>query len=786
MEYPIGNLKIQWLLDGYPIGVSADGGTIIDGSPNGFDGTITGAIGVASPYQSLPIFQLTEDYNFEISPRLGEDFIVEDSIIVKDGDRALIVDSFILNDNVQIETFFNIKSAFTLSDEIEIFVPARFVNLEETFILGSDPNILISKTIKFASRIISINPLVVITDANPVDIIKIDTTDPQNPISTIYPINGSGENVKNAKDIVYNSTLDIFYIACADGQILEVMGSDFTMRTQHDTGDTDDLLQIANLEGFNKTYVGTEDLEGEIIVMDQSEIESLGLDIRFIQEIQKSIGLSINTLDAIGIGTDIRFLAETFKNVGLDIRFFPQTNNPFPTIGAPANPLSREDFHVYINNVEIPDAILSSIIITHNIDEKSTASFNLNRKHDQLNHYLDGTPSEITNNNNVKIYIKTVLEFEGEIDNIQCESDTESVNVSTTGNTHSDDRKTVTLSLPEIDEQLHIYHALINNPSIYNPIIDVDDENPELAKGIKVNLGNYQAQHVTIHSDTDDELQRIGEKTLAEQIMEGDWQPKQNWTYFWTILLATNFETGEEVINKYVGTSLAGFTTDMWFLESLKYQRQRRFPGESTTNIPSYAHPSGGLGIIDIEKIKIRDEYEYTTYYKIGEAPFKEISTTNGKFITALRYEDKPDGLYRSFDVGYNYLQYATEVADLEYEKLKTINGNILPKTTTNIELFIDGYYHYGISLLTRLNMDNTTTPSIYNNNNGFPISVKAIQINASNMRVVLSTDNSLSVLELLEIDENLPDVDSDEYIFGGVSGRVAIKYDPADSSFPE
>ena len=117
---------------------------------------------------------------------------------------------------------------------------------------------------------------------------------------------------------------------------------------------------------------------------------------------------------------------------------------------------------------------------------------------------------------------------------------------------------------------------------------------------------------------------------------------------------------------------------------------------------------------------------------------------------------------------------------------LKNINGDVLPKTSASIELFIDGYYYYGLSLLTRLNFDNTTTSSIYNSNNGFPVSIKGIEINSSTMKVTLKTTNSFSNMELKEIEENLPDEESDKYNFSAFSKKVSSKYDPAQDSFPE
>ena len=93
----------------------------------------------------------------------------------------------------------------------------------------------------------------------------------------------------------------------------------------------------------------------------------------------------------------------------------------------------------------------------------------------------------------------------------------------------------------------------------------------------------------------------------------------------------------------------------------------------------------------------------------------------------------------------------------LEYEKIKTINGDLLPITTTTMTLTIDGYYFYNIGLLTRVNIDNTTTPNVYKNNNGFPVGISSITISSSSMTASLQATNQKSILEIEAIDDKIP-----------------------------
>lgn len=194
----------------------------------------------------------------------------------------------------------------------------------------------------------------------------------------------------------------------------------------------------------------------------------------------------------------------------------------------------------------------------------------------------------------------------------------------------------------------------------------------------------------------------------------------------------------------------AAITGDLWEIDFMNYRFQREFDDKETE----------------------------LSVYQIGTAPFKKLRVRNGSKITKSRWVDKSDGLYREKDAGYDFIGYAKTVAQLEYEKLQNINGAILPITSCDIELMIDGYYYYGLKLLTRVNIDNTTTPGIYKNNNGFPVAVKAIEIDSRSMRVSLKCDNQKSDQELQEIDDQFPDPESDEFNFPEESVRDFTKFD--------
>ena len=257
----------------------------------------------------------------------------------------------------------------------------------------------------------------------------------------------------------------------------------------------------------------------------------------------------------------------------------------------------------------------------------------------------------------------------------------------------------------------------------------------------------------------------------------------------------------------YIGTSLAPVSSDIWVLRYAKYRTQRVYPNkeillgegsvivsdfDSVVLVPSstifsalvsagYINGGGVIQqsfklILDYKDLNIDfsskvlqlvyDIVSSKLGYTVGSAPFKNVPTdASGQYIPAERWEDRDNGLYSVVPESYNYIEYAKKIAELEYQKLLNINGGILPETSNTLTLTLDAYYYYNLKLLTRINIDNTTTPNIYNNNRGFPLGIKSINISIADMKVTLQADNLKSNDELNVIDGQYPDsTDSDYY----------------------
>lgn len=641
------------------------------------------------------------------------------------------------------------SETITLDDSWEIEETPKTISFGETITLNDSWVFSTFEDTFYVTQLLYYsNHVYYITETSPAKLVDLDISDPTDPIQTVYTFIG----YNNAKAFALNTTNNYFYIAVDDGKVLKAEFANPNNFSEIDTSETDDFVNLSVLSDFFKTYISTTNSTGELVVIDEATLSLINTDFRYLTQEEYIVNTQFDYIYGQKINTDFRYLSQQEYIVNTDFRY-----NEYTPTEAAQNVLARTDFHVYINSVEATDVQLSSINIYHAVDEKSRASFILARKHDDLDRRLDGSSSQITNNNNVQIYIDNHLEFSGQIVDLETNSDNQTVQVTAHADEKEDERKTITLSMTTLNEDLSPYDVLVHNPKIYKPVIDEDDENPEYYKGIRVDLGQRITQNISRY---------ISYTNYASSVREGTFQPKQNRNYFWFARLENPTTGLEMATSRYIGTSPAPIVGDTWYIHSLTYRYQ----------------------------IEYEDDVEDFGYYEVGEAPFKEISVRNGQLITKDRYVDYNDGLYRKKDESYNYVGkmqysggsyttvikgYAQTVADLEYEKLKNINGDILPKTNANIELMIDGYYFYNPSLLTRINIDNTTQSGIYKNNNGFPIAVKAINISSLSMRVTLICDNEKSLKELEEIEAEEPDQNSDEYIVAEEFVRQFTKFDP-------
>jgi hypothetical protein len=631
----------------------------------------------------------------------------------------------------------------------------------------------------------------IVTDTSPAKIIKIDLTNPAS--YTIEPITG----LNNGKNLIINHDTGYLYVSLNHGYISKILLSDPTTRTNEYMGEDRQLNQITHNEDYLITYAGDNIADDSLFILDESEQEVINTDFRTRKETSELIETFFGTLKGSKINTDFRTRKETNSQINTDLRFLKSEYDEII-------PLARTDFHVFIGGLELgdDDLILNSIRINLVADNKANASFELARKHDDINN-----PTTITNNNIVTIYIGTppndVLIFTGRINNLDCRSSEEKVGVFAESEDIPDsinyDFSTKDLPLTILNSQIHLYDVLLNDITIDKPYLNTNliivssdglywtgtawskklsevltfatailatayitantgndiltsktptvdnyERNPKYYNGIKINLG----------TKTDEQIIQVfvsaSGLATAEKIDDGTFIFKPNYTYFWWVTgTKLNLNGGSSRFSGwYIGTSLAPLAGDLYDIDSISYVYQKELDNVETE-----------LG-----------------EYCIGTAPYKEVSSKNGVYISKEKWADKDDGRYLEKVEEYDYQAYVTLVGAIELEKIKNINGDILPKTTASIELTLDGYLYYGLKLLTRLNLINTNDQNVYKSLNGFPVAIKQISIDSSSMKVSLSCDNEQSEYELGLLDSSYPA--ESNYINPAISTKLDTKYD--------
>lgn len=674
----------------------------------------------------------------------------------------------------------SINETIILSDAITYLSNPAIKSISESITITDSTSGSLFEEVNNAVRILSYNPLILITQENPVKLVIVNTTVPATPTFTSYTLSG----VINASDLQYNSTEEMIYVFGDSGKISKIDISTF-VETEVDLSDANNLENGALNNDFSLAYTSTDDADGELYLIDFRNTELIDTDFNYLSEEKAFIPCAFNYLD-IGcafISTAFDYLSQVATYIATDFKYV--------TTATIANivPISPLDFKVYIDNVQTgtTDLVQDSIQIQHSESEKSTCSFKLTRRHDAIDITLAGVASVISNQNAVRIEINGNIEFNGFISQLSptFSNDEESIVVTALMEQPTECYNNVTLSYASLTDKLSIYHCLMNDIQIYNPKVNAGDADPVVYKGVTCALGQKIQQMVSRYQDT----------LNVNQVIDGTFQPKDNWSYFWFIT-AQNLKTGNSWATlRYIGTSLSSMGAELWKLLSVIPKRQRilensiieldPFVLEDEQDSHKIVYPTYSVSYATSELAQEAYDLAVQTYglgYSVGVAPYKVISGRNGIQLPADKWQDGEDGLYKIRDEEYNFQEFIKKTVDLEYSKMTDLSGNILPQTSANLTITLDSYYFNSIKLLTRINIDNTTIANTYKNNKGFPVSVKNISINSSDMKVVLSTSNMKSNIELEDIDGQFPQEDA--YIKEAISSLNFPKYNPSTNNW--
>lgn len=599
--------------------------------------------------------------------------------------------------------------------------------------------------------------LILACNTSPLKIVTVNLESADNPISTVYTFNSSGEDLHYGKNIVINNTFDKGYVACSSGKVVKIDLDNIlnreTIELDSESG-ANDMISIACLNDFYKTFIGTDNSTSLLYEIDEGTVSKISTKFAFLKRITKAINTFFAFIFAKVINTKLAFIARVTTQIDTKLVFLkPSDTCPDPTdqevVYNTIESLSTEDFIVKVDAVALAegDIINPSIIIRWLAEDLSTATFTLARYHDKINYTLNNVYSQITANNTVTIEINGRELFTGKIVSIDCLGEEEKINVSCVGEIRNPNYKTTNLPLCGVSERRHLYHIIDSYANIEKPINDYDESGePTIYKGIKVDLGTEERER----------LWRFDNTLVPLTALEfEDFIPIQNYTYFWFVTADNWIDTNKILRGEYVGTSLGSISDDLWLIDGITYRSQRTADNLETE-----------LG-----------------YYYLGEEPYEEINCKKGRYVARTRLEDKENGLYYVKSKNWDYVNYAKEIAQIEWMKRANANG-VYPNdanyaiTKAGINTTIDGFLFYDLGILTKVNITNTTEVDIYNGNNGFPVRIKEVTIDAKNMKVFMILDNQRTQQELEDL-ENEYYPDEPEPIEES-SRIIALKFDPS------
>ena len=749
------------------------------------------------------------------------------------------MDSFRFSDTLRsidyLETFYQSESdnlaAYGIEEPLGVTITENILindnaftedgvrTINESVLVNDTTNRFSSNTdADFGTKILSINPLIFVTNTDPAEIVKVDITIPSSPIHEVRALTGTSF----AKDAAYNTVTGFIYVATADGKVAKVDVDDLQDQTIIDLSDTDDLQKMEVMSQFGIAYTSTDSSTGEAYLIDERETNNIDTDVQVIAPTQMIMDTDVNIIETFEMETDIKVLAEETMLINTDIKVLTDVLDD-------VEPIHLEDFEVYVDGglLDANDVALNTIRIVHSEGTKSIATLRLNRYHDNLDQDLDGNTRVITNQNTVRIDILGVTEFEGPISDISCQYDNEEfIIVTAEQDQPAVEYTTKTLSLPSTDARLGLYDVLVQNPVISNPVIGDEETDPRYFKGVFVPIGKKVTQDVKrfIQIDTTG--------SFADSINAGTFTLRQNRTYFWGSVEATNinsanvgspegFQLGQVRARgfAYIGTSLSPLASDVWVLTKASHRFQRIFPddisrlgngkinktqieelniGDATSIFNTligegYINASGevqnsfrnfifdpitwSVNLTTTQRKNVYTLMDDSFGVYIGNPPYKTVSASrNGILDAKFRWEDRSDGLYSVKDEGYDFTNFVQQVAELEFEKIKNINGSILPETSCNLTTTVDAYYYYKLKLLNRINIDNTMQSGEFKDNNGFPVAIKSITISAEDRKVSFVANNIKTADELEALDGQFPN--EDDFIEDPDSIKLLQKFD--------
>ena len=454
------------------------------------------------------------------------------------------------------------------------------------------------------------------------------------------------------------------------------------------------------------------------------------------------------------------------------------------------------DFIVKLDGTELTDVDYSTLKIEYNLNSTpSRATFILARHHDDLDHKLDNSNSEITDENKIEVYDDSIKIFTGYITEINALSQNDTVEVTAEdvrykiskvsmeleyggkykSNDNPQDESDVTKIEKNIDDAvLEVLSEINSLISGYDPLPFSGTFVPQYVKTYD-NCANLMDNLIRLTStanwyiDVNEKLKytQVGKgivKKLALSSIDKRRHPYD--TILNDITLnrkgsnyakSLNIKLGKHIIKKWARTYFSGwinFTAD-WYnslREKMGFMFQRW--GEQGTDfyvgiwggrLYGYTSSNGWtLKPTLVIQYMLEDSFEDLPDVTVGSGEPQEtlFLDSYGKQEGNLRWEerrresDQKTYLVYVTDESYDYTNFANDFANFELSQRNQLT------TEANITLLLDAYEYYNINFSDRINLSNTLISGIYSNNNGFPLNIDKITINCATRIVTLHLTN--------------------------------------------
>jgi len=501
-----------------------------------------------------------------------------------------------------------------------------------------------------------------------------------------------------------------------------------------------------------------EQINSDIHFKKQNIQENINSDISFAGVINVTINTNlitkllqneiIQTVLHIGsrifnkINTDLRIIIRSINKINTDLRIKAVADYDYQFPG------KLTDIIVKLDGTELTEVNYSTLKIQYNLNSTpSNATFVLARHHDKLDYKLDGSYSQITNQNEITIYDGSKLLFTGDITKIEAISETDTVSIiaednrsqmeeeelndlisdalNVSSNLFIDENGNInyqeiergtikSLALSSLNEKRKLYDVVIDN-------ISVNKVTNNYYGGIIAQLGKHHAElwtykalhkvyNVTYNPISDSYDTEGLEKQIAEDINEMTKNPEQKEGQLFVI------QNHRLLGNVYVG-SIPVIHKDFF----------------SEFDLPLYTN----IWIYYIYQWKVLDTISDIDTYTTGTSPLREIDlsqygkNTNNGMLTI-------EGDFLGWLIGeqQDNTEFAKDLARFEAAQ----SNKLLTEAT--ITLLLDAFEYYNISFKDLINITNTIEPNIYKDNNGFPLNISSINIDCSTRLVTLQLTN--------------------------------------------